>query len=111
MTEASTRSGRPVTFGLSHTWNQGEHYRRAIELVRDANARGASLRPQTTPRFIGVLTGISHRTPFDRHPAWAALGPLDLAARAWTCCATRPGGPSSWNRPAGTAKGSTGSTC
>jgi len=81
MTEASIRSGRPVTFGLSHTWGQGEHYRRAIELVRAANQQGASLRPQTTPRFIGVLTGIAHRTPFDRHPAWAALEPLDLAAR------------------------------
>ena len=81
MTEASTRSGRPVTFGVSHTWDQGEHYQRVIELARSANGKGAQLRPQTTPRFIGVLTGIAHRTPFDRHPAWAALEPLSLSER------------------------------
>jgi len=81
ITTASVRSGRPVTFGLSHTWSQGEHYRRAIELARDANANGAYLRPQTTPRFIGVLTGIAHRTPFDHHAAWLALQPLSLVER------------------------------
>jgi N-acyl-D-amino-acid deacylase len=81
MADASTRSRRPVTFGLSHTWDQGEHYRRAIELVREANQHGAQLRPQTTPRFIGVLTGIAHRTPFDRYPAWQALQPLTLPER------------------------------
>jgi len=79
--EASRRSGRPVTFGLSHTYEQGEHYRRAIELARAANASGAVVRPQTTPRFIGVLTGIAHRTPFDRHPAWRALQGLPLDGR------------------------------
>src|SRR5262249_12899195 len=43
--------------------------------------RGAVLRPQTTPRFIGVLTGLAHRTPFDRHPAWSALGELAMDDR------------------------------
>jgi len=81
ITAASVRSGRPVTFGLSHSWSQGEHYRRAIELARDANAGGAHVRPQTTPRFIGVLTGIAHRTPFDHHAAWLALQPLALTER------------------------------
>ncbi len=79
--EASMRSGRPITFGLSHTWEQGEHYRRAIELARDANARGAQVRPQTTPRYIGVLTGIAHRTPFDRHRAWHVLQGMPLHDR------------------------------
>ncbi len=81
ITEASRRSGRPITFGLSHTWDQGEHYRRAIELAREANGRGAQVRPQTTPRFIGVLTGIAHRTPFDRHQAWHVLQGLPLHER------------------------------
>jgi N-acyl-D-amino-acid deacylase len=79
--EASTRSGRPITFGLSHTWDQGEHYRRVIELARNANARGAQVRPQTTPRFIGVLTGIVHRTPFDQHREWHVLQEMTLADR------------------------------
>jgi len=81
ITEASVRSGRPITFGLSHTWEQGEHYRRAITLAREANSRGAHVRPQTTPRFIGVLTGVAHRTPFDRHRAWHALQGMTLSER------------------------------
>ncbi|MSO78552.1 MAG: amidohydrolase [Acidimicrobiia bacterium] len=81
ITEASARSGRPITFGLSHTWDQGEHYRRVIELARAANARGAQVRPQTTPRYIGVLTGIAHRTPFDHHRAWHVLQGMPLSKR------------------------------
>jgi N-acyl-D-aspartate/D-glutamate deacylase len=81
MAHVSERSGRPLTFGLSHTYAQGDHYVRAIELARAANARGARLRPQTTPRFIGVLTGIAHRTPFDKHAEWRALHDLTLDER------------------------------
>jgi N-acyl-D-aspartate/D-glutamate deacylase len=81
MEAVSQRAGRPLTFNLSHTWDQGEHWRHAIDGARAANDRGARLRPQTTPRFIGVLTGLAHRTPFDRHPAWKALEHLSLEER------------------------------
>ncbi len=81
MEAVSLRSGGALTFNLSQTRDQGLHWRRAIELARAANARGARIRPQTAPRFIGVLTGLAHRTPFDRHPAWRALSDLSLEAR------------------------------
>lgn len=81
MEAVSLRAACPVTFGLSHTWAQEDHYRHALDLTRAANARGARLRPQTTPRFIGVLTGIVHRTPFDRHPSWQGLQARPLAER------------------------------
>ncbi len=81
MATVSERSGRPLTFGLTHTHAQGDHYQHAIALAREANARGAQLRPQTTPRFIGVLTGIAHRTPFDAHAPWRALHDLSLTER------------------------------
>ncbi len=81
MEQVSLRSGGPLTFNLSHAWDQGEHWRLAIELARVANGRGAQIRPQTTPRFIGVLTGLVHRTPFDAHPAWQSLQPLSLEER------------------------------
>jgi len=81
MEEVSRRAGCPLTFNLSNTRDQGAHWRHAIDLAHAANNRGARLRPQTTPRFIGVLTGLVHRTPFDRHPAWQALQPLTLAER------------------------------
>ena len=81
MEAVSVRSGGPLTFNLSQTREQGSHWRRAIELARAANGRGARIRPQTAPRFIGVLTGIAHRTPFDGHPSWRALQELGLEDR------------------------------
>ncbi|MCX5740838.1 MAG: amidohydrolase family protein [Proteobacteria bacterium] len=46
-----------------------------------ANAHGAQLRPQTSPRCIGLLTGIARRTPFDLHAGWRALHELSLEER------------------------------
>jgi len=70
-----------LTFNVTQTREQGEHYRLAFELARAANERGARIRPQTSPRFIGLLTGIAHRTPFDAHAGWQALQALPLAGR------------------------------
>ncbi len=81
MEQVSRAAGRPLTFNLSQTHDQGEHWRHAVAAARAANGRGATIRPQTTPRFIGVLTGLAHRTPFDAHPAWQALQPLSLEQR------------------------------
>jgi N-acyl-D-amino-acid deacylase len=81
MREVSLRSKRPLTFNLSQTRAQGEHWRLAIRRAREANAAGARIRPQTSPRFIGVLSGIAHRTPFDGHPSWRRLRELPLDAR------------------------------
>ena len=81
MTEASSRSGRPLTFNLTQTTEQGEHWRLALALADAATAHGAQLRPQTTGRGIGVIFGLGHRTPFDRHDSWRALWPLTLAEK------------------------------
>jgi len=86
MEEVSRTAKRPLTFNLSHTWDQGDHWRHAIDAARAANRRGATLRPQTTPRFIGVLTGLAHRTPFDRHPGWQGLADLTLEQRVAALC-------------------------
>jgi len=73
-----------VTFNVTQTREQGEHYRLALSLAHAANQRGARIRPQTSPRFIGLLTGLVHRTPFDGHPSWQALQSLPLADRLAT---------------------------
>jgi N-acyl-D-aspartate/D-glutamate deacylase len=78
MAEASKRSGAPLTFNLTQTEAQGDHWRLAIELAAKANADGARIRPQTTCRGIGVLFGLEGMTPFDAFPAWAAIKDLPL---------------------------------
>lgn len=73
MGEASRRSGRPVSFGLTQSDRRPDLYREVIQMAREENATGAVLRPQTTARGIGVLFGLDSRTPFDRAPAWTEM--------------------------------------
>jgi cytosine/adenosine deaminase-related metal-dependent hydrolase len=78
MAAIAERTGRRVTFNLSQTHAQGEHWRRAIALARGAGGR---IRPQTTSQSVGVLFALASHTPFDRDPAWADLAGLSLDAR------------------------------
>lgn len=73
MREVALETGLPFTFNLNQTYSQGDHWRSVIELASAANRDGALLRPQTTPRGIGVLWGLDHHTPFDRFGAWREL--------------------------------------
>lgn len=81
MERVSRAVGCAVTFNLTQTREQGLHFRQAVALTKAANARGARIRPQTSVRYIGLLTGICHRTPFDAHPAWQELQSLEVDER------------------------------
>lgn len=76
MAEASRRSGRPVSFGLTQHDRRPDLYRRVIAMARAENAVGALLRPQTTARSVGILHSIDTFTPFDRAPEWRELRAL-----------------------------------
>ena len=65
MKELSIRTGRPVTFGFVQNRSDPDGWRYWLQLVAEANAAGADIRPQTTTRGIGVLFGLANRTPFD----------------------------------------------
>ena len=73
MGEISRRSGRPVSFGLTQSNRRPDLYERVIDFVKDENAAGANVRPQTTARGVGILFGLETRTPFDRAPSWKEL--------------------------------------
>jgi N-acyl-D-aspartate/D-glutamate deacylase len=81
MGEVSRRSGRPVSFGLVHSDRRPELFRRVIELAKEQNHRGATVRPQTTARGIGILMMLANRTPWDANEAWQRLHDLDPKAR------------------------------
>jgi N-acyl-D-aspartate/D-glutamate deacylase len=73
MGEISRRSGRPVSFGLTHSSRRPDLYARVIDFVKEENAAGANVRPQTTARGVGILFGLETRTPFDGAPSWKEL--------------------------------------
>lgn len=81
MAEISRRTGRPFSFNLQQIASLGDHYRQVIALCEDANRTGAQLRPQITPRSVGVLFSLAASTLVDDLPSFAALRPLDLAGR------------------------------
>jgi N-acyl-D-aspartate/D-glutamate deacylase len=79
--ELSRSLGRPFTFNLMQMASLGDHYRRVLELAERANASGARLRPQTTPRSIGVLFSLAANSLVDDLPSFQPLRELDLAGR------------------------------
>ena len=81
MAELSRRTGRPFSFNLQQIGSLGTHYRDVLRLSEEANRSGARLRPQTTPRSIGVLFSLAANTLLDDLPSFAPLKALDPAGR------------------------------
>ncbi|HCB34097.1 MAG TPA: amidohydrolase [Acidimicrobiaceae bacterium] len=80
--EITRRSGRPSTFGLAYSARKPDMSDTVLGYVSDENSAGADLRPQTTCRAIGVVLGISHRTPWDRcGDTWKSLRAKSLDER------------------------------
>jgi N-acyl-D-aspartate/D-glutamate deacylase len=81
MAEISRELGRPFSFNLQQIRSLGDHYREVLELAAEANATGAQLRPQITPRSVGVLFSFAANTLIDDLPSFQQLLGLDLAGR------------------------------
>ena len=81
MAELSRRTGRPFSFNLQQIASLGDHYRQVIALSEEANRTGARLRPQITPRSVGVLFSFAANTLIDDLPSFAAVKERDLAGR------------------------------
>ncbi len=81
MAEISRVLGRPFSFNLQQIRSLGNHYREVLELATQANATGAQLRPQITPRSVGVLFSFAANTLIDDLPSFQQLLGLDLAGR------------------------------
>ncbi|MEE1565111.1 MAG: amidohydrolase family protein [Acidimicrobiales bacterium] len=77
--DISRRAGCPVTFGLTQVDVVPDMHLQVLDHVATENADGARIRPQTTSRQIGILFGLSGRTPFDRADGWDDLRDLSLA--------------------------------
>jgi len=70
MAEISRVTGRPFTFNLQQITSLGDHYRRVLALSEEANRNGAQLRPQITPRSVGVLFSLAANSMLDDLPSY-----------------------------------------
>ena len=76
--DISRLAGCPLTFGLTQVDIAPDMHRRVLDYVEEENFSGSNIRPQTTSRHIGILFGLSARTPFDRADGWSEFQTLDL---------------------------------
>ena len=73
MADLSRELGRPFSFNLQQIGALGDHYRRVLQLAAEANESGAQLRPQITPRSVGVLFSLAGNTLLDDLPEHAQV--------------------------------------
>ncbi|MDP6965609.1 MAG: amidohydrolase family protein [Acidimicrobiales bacterium] len=76
--DISRLAGCPVTFGLTQVDIAPQLHLQILDYVEEENELGADLHPQTTSKHIGVLLGLSARTPFDRAEGWVEMTDLPL---------------------------------
>ncbi len=81
MAELSRRTGRPFSFNLQQISSLGDHYREVMRLADEASATGAQLRPQITPRSVGVLFSLDGNTLIDDLPSFIPLSGASLDER------------------------------
>ncbi len=74
-------AGCRTTFNLSTSASVPGHWRVVLDCAATARAAGVHVRPQTTPRAIGVLFSLAAATPWDRLPGWAVLQELPFELR------------------------------
>lgn len=81
MAGLSRATGRPFSFNLQQIASLGEHYREVMRLAAEAGASGAQLRPQMTPRSVGVLFSLAANTLLDDLASFAPYADAPLGDR------------------------------
>ena len=74
-------SGARTTFNRSTLGSVPGPWRSVLDDAATANSQGLHIRPQTTPRAIGVLFSLAASTPWDRSPSWGGLQACSTAQR------------------------------
>ena len=74
MVRLSEAIGRPVSFALTQNNAEPGQWRRLLDLVSAANARGANVRPQVHARTVSLLVGFQTFHAAQFCPGWGELG-------------------------------------
>jgi N-acyl-D-aspartate/D-glutamate deacylase len=74
-------AGRPMTVSLAQGLSPNG-WRRILDRVEQANARGTTIRGQVAPRAIGLLVGLTNTTsPFTTRPSFMEVARLPFAEK------------------------------
>ena len=81
MSRLSRETGLPITFLIVEFVEDPDTWRRVMEYVAQANAKGARLYPQTASRPAGVLLSWQSNHLFQRRPSYLQVADLPLRQR------------------------------
>ena len=81
MNRLSRETGLPITFLIVEFVEDPDTWRRVMEYVAQANAKGARLYPQTASRPAGVLLSWQSNHLFQRRPSYLQVADLPLRQR------------------------------
>jgi len=80
--EIARTSGRPVSFTFMQNPAEGDAWRKTIDALDSANARGLEIRGQVMGRPAGTMLGLELSLhPFALHPSFRPLASLPLAEK------------------------------
>jgi N-acyl-D-aspartate/D-glutamate deacylase len=72
----------PITFSITQNDKEPQRWRRTLDTISEAAARGLSITAQIAARPVGLLLGLElSRNPFQTHPSYREIARLPLAER------------------------------
>lgn len=75
-------SGRPLSVSLAQNDRSPQRWRKTLDLLERATARGLPMKAQVCGRPVGLLLGLElSRNPFVNHPTYKKIAHLPLAER------------------------------
>src|SRR3954471_1152684 len=82
MLRVAENTGIPVSFSITQNDKAPRRWRRTLDSINEASARGLSITAQIAARPVGLLLGLElSRNPFQTHPSYQAIAKLPLAER------------------------------
>ncbi len=82
LTRIVERSGRPLSFSLTQHARAPAQWRRTLERLSAATARGLPMKAQVCGRPVGILFGFELTlNPFTHHPSYREIARLPLQTR------------------------------
>ena len=72
----------PVSFSITQHDKAPQRWRKTLDIINEASAKGLSITAQIAARPVGLMLGLElSRNPFQTHPSYRAIARLPLAER------------------------------
>ena len=69
----------PVTFSITQNDKEPQRWRKTLDMISEASARGLNITAQIPARPVGLMLGLElSRNPFQTHPSYKAIAHLPL---------------------------------